>query len=262
MGLDFNHDALVSGNNFYNALGIWQNGSPQTFSLAPFENRTFYFKILYQPSGIAQPTNLQAQVQARLTYGSSGLVTRIYTPKVFKTVAGTINDHIGDFQTPAFVNGPVTLTGNPNPNTSIIAPLVLVSSGGSIKINNDTYVTIGGAVPGIATSIEGCTTMWKGFTMGSGSSITMDNATIKDAQKAIEARPGTVLRVTNSRFHNNNYGIFTETDQATGYNLTLTAAMNMAPYPAVCGRPAPTNRRYLMGIKVLRASMPTGPRSI
>ncbi len=249
MNMDFNHDAPVSGSSELKALTIWDNGLQQTFSLTPQETKIFYFKILYQPDAGFQPINSNAQVEARLTYTGGSLITRKSSPQPMKIVSGS-GDWFFDIQRPVFVSENAIITAPGNVELAIQSPFILVASGKSIQVGDGEVVK----TTQYATTIAGCNNMWAGFTMGTNSRLEIDNMTIKDAQKAIEARRGTVLKVINSRFYNNNYGIFTGGSTTTGaYNITLAGnefgTLASGLRPAYTGQsPVPNGNKGFAGI--------------
>ena len=220
--LDANYDEAIDGT--FHALSFRENNMTKPFNLAAYSDITFHFQLRYNPASppILGMTTGFTTVKAKLYYGTNQEVTNEVFPLPLATVnAGTYTqDNLGNYHQPLLLAGNVSLFPSAPGNKVVLnAPLVLMASGSYLNVAGSKTLEIGNEV---STTIEGCNSMWVGITMASGSKMNMDKATIMDAQKAIQVGSGGKLVVTNSRFYDNNYGIFTVYNTFNNYNITLT----------------------------------------
>ncbi|MCC6461047.1 MAG: hypothetical protein IT260_11290, partial [Saprospiraceae bacterium] len=215
-GQDFNQSVAI--NQDFNELRMVEpNTSTQlVFDLEPDEVRTFHFILEFNPSVTTNPPGdyQLLWVEARFTCTEnnvSQLKTSIVKPKEMTPVSGTVTN-LGSGN-PILLTGNVTIASDVAFNT----PYILANSGTIIVVENQAKVKPSGFNK--TTTIEGCTSMWEGIKLVDGASLELSNVTIKDAQRAVDARQGTHLVAKNCRFLNNNIAIAAD-NKASG-NLML-----------------------------------------
>ncbi|MFN0216284.1 MAG: hypothetical protein ACKVT2_18650 [Saprospiraceae bacterium] len=197
-------DTEVSVDNFHNELVLKVNNEPngaeELISLQQDEERIFHFSLTFNPAVVdGTINNGKTRVLGILSDGVT-TVTGANQPQACEPVSGTVTNLPSG--KPLLVEGDLVLTGVPQTEFFITNPLILVDNGASISFSSIMAKTL----PFYNTTFEGCSTMWEGLKVNSGSSLELNGAIIKDAQYGVEMNGGS-LAIMNSTFYDNNFGV-------------------------------------------------------
>ena len=198
------------------------------FQLAPYEDITFYTKIKYMPAGGINPSSeLPLRIKARLISSNSNQpITSILGPKYLQTASGSIS--FFNANQPYLVTGDLTLDLTQGVSMFTMPPLLLVKNGAKIKLPsaniNGVYRSVNLVNNGKPGTIAGCNTMWQGFEVDELSKLEISNATVKDAQFAVNLKRGAILVANSTKFINNNFGVYTNPAGKGSHAISILGA--------------------------------------
>ncbi|MFZ4478161.1 MAG: M12 family metallo-peptidase, partial [Saprospiraceae bacterium] len=198
------------------------------FQLAPYEDITFYTKIKYMPAGGINPSSeLPLRIKARLISSNSNQpITSILGPKYLQTASGSIS--FFNANQPYLVTGDLTLDLTQGVSMFTMPPLLLVKNGAKIKLPsaniNGVYSSVNLVNNGKPGTIAGCNTMWQGFEVDELSKIEISNATVMDAQFAVNLKRGATLVANSTKFINNNFGVYTNPAGKGSHAISILGA--------------------------------------
>jgi len=213
---------------FFKELKNYISGSTDEyiFQLDPYQDVTFYTKIKYMPTNGTNPsTELPLRIKARLI-SSSNPITSILGPKYLQTASGSIS--FFNVNQPYLVTGDLTLELTQGVSIFTLPPLLLVKNGAKITLPSANINGVSSSVnlvnngkPGI---VAGCNTMWKGFEVNESSKLEISNATVKDAQFAVNLKRGATLVANSTKFINNNFGVYTNSAGNGSHAISILGA--------------------------------------
>ena len=257
IGLGF-QETIPDPNEMDNLILIRkENGQEVIFNLAPEEVQTYTFKLKFNPDvGVDPTTLLSTRVSAKFTfdpvYGYSFDEAKVH-PVAFINYPAMINFGMINPDVPMLIDENTTIRSSLEIMLNV--PAILVTNGARIDIDGATTLS---SSPKFKTEIFGCTTMWEGIRLTDpNAKLKLDNVTIKDAQFGISTFTASQIQVTNSKFINNNFGIYVALsgNSPNSPNLTLLGnshyTLDNGLLPAYTNQwPLPLNNSGYAGVYV------------
>lgn len=179
------------------------------------EKKTFTVKLKIKDLSGLSITSLF--VRTRVFPVSGGQITfnekKIpYTVQVGTSPSSTVNS-LPTIETAVFLNAQLALS-SPTQFDNKNIRYIFCAAGAGIQIDNQKSVFQD-------IQILGCSAMWKGITVNSGSVFELEMGLVQDAQFALNLQKGATLVAKNSKFLNNNFGVSTDAGGTGSYNITL-----------------------------------------